>query len=84
MGVLRGVAYSHMLNTAIGDQASNFGKALVFRVCPLYYMYGEFATSKPGAAVSGCLRRVRILKMASCCENMYQLLCPAASGGSES
>ena len=57
---------------------------LLFEVVSYIAYIGPAATSKLGAAVSGCRRRVRILRIMSFCKNVYQLLCPAASGGSES
>ena len=68
-GVLKGAACCYMLNSAIADQANAFWKTCFCSEFVPYRPYiglvsaldGAFATSKPGAAVSGCLRWVRII-----------------------
>ena len=50
---------------------------VLFSICHVYCIYGEFATSKPGASTGCCLRRVRILQ-----NGLFQP--GSASGGSES
>ena len=77
-GIIKGcgiLLHAQLSYWAPGKQPFIF--RLLLRVCHVYYIHGEFATSKLGASTGCCLRRVRIL------ENVvFQL--GDASGGSES
>ena len=62
MGVLR-VQHTPTCSTErLGTRETTFGKPCFSEFVHYIYTYGAFATSKLGAAVSGCLRRVRISK----------------------